>query len=118
MPKNIFWATGLLPPYLRVGMTKVPLISRSGSGTGNNRTRSNQNDGQVTTRTTSTEQRSLGKDRDRLPKCVQHTSQYNKVTQYARLTSQYDKVTQQIMPNGAEPRGKYELDSAILSHSV
>ena len=66
----------------------------------------------------STAQRSLGKDRDRLPKCVQHTSQYNKVTQYARLTSQYDKVTQQIMPNGAEPRGKYELDSAILSHSV
>ena len=54
----------------------------------NNRTRSEQNGGKVTTTTTSTEQRSLGKDRVRLPSC-------------ARLTSQYNKVTQLIMPNGA-----------------
>jgi len=47
----------------------------------NNRTRFKQNGGKVTTRTTSTEQRSLGKDRVRLPRCVWLTSQYNKVTQ-------------------------------------
>ena len=54
----------------------------------NNRTRSEQNGGKVTTRTTSTEQRSLGKDRVCLPRC-------------ARLTSQYNKVTPLIMLNGA-----------------
>ena len=54
----------------------------------NNRTRSEQNGGKVTTRTTSTEQRSLGKDRVRLPRCAQ-------------LASQYNKVTQLIVPNGA-----------------
>ena len=53
----------------------------------NNRTRSEQNGGKVTTRTTSTEQRSLGKDRVRLPRCAQ-------------LASLYNKVTQLIVPNG------------------
>ena len=53
----------------------------------NNRTQSEQNGGKVTTRTTSTEQKSLGKDRVRLLRC-------------AWLTSQYNNVTQLIMPNG------------------
>ena len=48
----------------------------------------NQNGGKVTTRITSKEQRSLGRDRVRLPR-------------YARFTGQYNKVTQLIMPNGA-----------------
>ena len=48
----------------------------------------NQNGGKVTTRITSKEQRSLGKDRVRLPR-------------YARFTGQYNQVTQLIMPNGA-----------------
>ena len=56
----------------------------------NNTTRSEQNDGKVTTRTTSTKQSSLGKDRVRLPRCTQ-------------LTSQYHKVTQLIMPNATWP---------------
>ena len=47
----------------------------------NNTTRCEQNGGKVTTRTTSTEQRSLGKDRVHLPRCTRLTSQYNKVTQ-------------------------------------
>ena len=54
----------------------------------NNRTRSKQNGRKVTSKTTSPEQRSLGKDRVCFPRCAQ-------------LTSQYNKVTQLIMPSGA-----------------
>ena len=49
--------------------------------------------GQVTTRTTSTEQKSLGKDRVRLPRCARLTSQYNKATQLIMAVAALEDLT-------------------------
>ena len=54
----------------------------------NNRTRCEPKWRKSNNKNSSKEQRSLGKDRVRLPRC-------------ARFTNQHNKVTQLIMPNGA-----------------